>query len=255
MVSISNYNCIFENIDTVFFDKDGTFIDSHLYWGQIIKRRSRCLLDFYSINENKSDDICLSMGYDTISGKLIPEGPIALLPRCDVTIAVQNKLSSYGIDALKCDIEKIFDEVHEEFRSSIQKETATHVKILDGAEELFLSLKERNVKLGVITSDSRKNTEKILEYLNITQYFDLVMGKDDCDEPKRTGKPALVALKKLHSNPHNSISVGDAKMDFDMAFNADLEGAILVSTGQTPFSTLLNYTPFAVKSLREFKIK
>lgn len=255
MVSIYNNNCIFEDIDTVFFDKDGTFIDSHMYWGQIIKRRSKCLLDYYSLNEDLFDSICLSMGFDTISKKLIPEGPIALFPRCEVITEVQNKLLSYGIDALSCDIEKIFDDVHEEFRSTIPENTCTHIKTLDGAEELFNLLKEKNVKLGVITSDSRKNTQIILEYLNISKYFDLVMGKEDCDKPKRTGMPALAALKKLNSNPDKSVVIGDAKMDADMALNSKLKGSVLVSTGQTPFDTLLNYTPFAVRSLRELKIK
>lgn len=255
MFSIKNDNCIFENIDTVIFDKDGTFIDSHLYWGQIIRRRSSSIIDFYALPENCFDEICLSMGFDTTGNILTPQGPIALVPRSDVTVSVQKMLEKFKIDAQKCDIERIFDNVHSEFRSTVEDGTCSHVKILDGARELFRTLKKNNAKLAVITADSNKNTQKILEYLDIKEYFNLVMGKDDCEEPKRTGKPALLALEALNSKPENTIVIGDSKMDSDLAKNAALKGSIMVSTGQTPFETLLSYSDFVVKSLRELEIK
>ena len=86
MLSIYCENNVVENIDTVLLDKDGTFIDAHIYWGEIIKRRASKLIDFYKISNILFDKICLAMGYDVKINKLIESGPIALLPRNDVIL-------------------------------------------------------------------------------------------------------------------------------------------------------------------------
>ena len=38
-----------KNIDTVLFDKDGTIQDLHIYWGQIIRMRSRALIKIFKL--------------------------------------------------------------------------------------------------------------------------------------------------------------------------------------------------------------
>ena len=45
MIDIKIGNEIIKNIDTVLFDKDGTIIDSNIYWGEIIKRRSKKIIE------------------------------------------------------------------------------------------------------------------------------------------------------------------------------------------------------------------
>ena len=64
----------------------------------------------------------------------------------------------------------------------------------------------------------------------IEDAFDMYLGGDSNVGKKKTGKPAIYACEKLLI-PENVISIGDAKMDFDMAHRAGLKGSILVSTG------------------------
>ena len=141
--------------------------------------------------------------------------------------------------------------VHEKFLDEI----FDYVKPIKEAEVLFKRLKEKGVKLAVVTSDMKLNTDAILEKTNLAQYFDLVIGKDNCTKAKKTGEPALIALKLLNANANTTISVGDAPMDYEMAKNANLKGSILVSTGQIPETKLKQLTDTTVQNLSEVIVK
>jgi len=251
MINLYSKTWEIENIDTVIFDKDGTFIDSHLYWGRIIARRINAVIDYYDIEKKYFDDLCLALGYDTKLEMLIEQGPIALLPREEIICSLLNTLDKLGVEAESSVIDELFKKEHKLFQSEIYD----YIKILDGAKELFSKLKEKNVKLAVVTSDAYENTIQILEYLEIKDYFNLVMGKEACTEPKRTGKPAIKALDILKSKIENSICVGDAPMDSDMGRNANLKACILVSTGQIPRCELDKHSSYTVNSLKEVNIK
>lgn len=240
-----------KNIDTVLFDKDGTFIDSHIYWGRIIVLRIKAVMKFYNIPSQHFDELCLSLGYDTNTSKLIEKGPIALLAREAVINALIEKLSILGIKSEQDEIKEIFKNVHNEFL----KEIYDYIKPIKDAQILFDRLKLKGVKLAVVTSDTKANTEAILNHLDLSGYFDVVIGKDSCEKPKKTGEPALIALKLLNSTAETSISAGDAPMDFEMAKNAGLKGSILVSTGQIPEERLKEYVNTTVSSLKEVMVR
>lgn len=251
MINLKSKDWKISNVETILFDKDGTFINSHIYWGEIIRRRVKAVMSFYKISNDFFNELCLSLGLDCKAARLIPEGPIALLAREAVINSLIRKLNSLNIDAKSEEIEQIFKDVHKDFLPDIYE----YIELIDEAKNLFERLKQAGIKLAVVTSDTRANTEAILEYLNLTQYFDLVIGKDDCTKAKKTGEPALLALNKLNALAERTISVGDASMDYEMAKNAKLLGSILVSTGQTPLNELQTYTNTVVDSLKEVQIE
>lgn len=239
-----------DNIKAVLFDKDGTFINSHIYWGEIIKRRIHAVMQHFEIKEDLFDSLCSSLGLDTKTGLLIKEGPIAIFSREVVVTSLINKLKECGVSGNSSTIEEIFKKVHENFLPDIYN----YVKIIEDAKILFDKLKSVEIKLAVVTSDMHANTDAILKHLGLEKYFDLVIGKDDCSKAKKTGEPAKIALKKLNVKAENTISVGDAEMDYLMAKNAGLKGSILVATGQTPLEELLDYTPTSVEKLKEVHV-
>lgn len=239
-----------DNIKAVLFDKDGTFINSHIYWGEIIKRRIHAVMQHFEIKEDLFDSLCSSLGLDTKTGLLIKEGPIAIFSREVVVTSLINKLKECGVSSNSSTIEEIFKKVHENFLPDIYN----YVKIIEDAKILFDKLKSVEIKLAVVTSDMHANTDAILKHLGLEKYFDLVIGKDDCSKAKKTGEPAKIALKKLNVKAENTISVGDAEMDYLMAKNAGLKGSILVATGQTPLEELLDYTPTSVEKLKEVHV-
>ena len=80
MIDIVGKDFCIPKIDTVLFDKDGTLMDSNVYWGEIIKRRAKKIIDTYEVSLSEKE-LCLKMGYDTKEEKLLEEGPIAIVSR------------------------------------------------------------------------------------------------------------------------------------------------------------------------------
>ena len=249
MVAIFCNEYEFTNIEAVLFDKDGTFVDSNLYWGKLGENRINAIIDYYKMDKGLFNELCEVIGYNTKTGKLIYNGPLAVLSRDEVIETLVSYLKKY-VSADFETIDMIFNKVHEEFLKDVYKYT----KLIQGSVECFERLKDKGIKLAVVTSDCYANTCETLKSLKIDKYFDVVIGKDSCLEPKKTGKPALLALDKLNVQPSNAIVIGDAPMDGEMAINAKTQGCILVKTGQTSPKDLGKYATIVCNDLNDINI-
>ena len=49
MISLKTNNWQIDNIDTILFDKDGTFIDLHYFWGKMTELRIKEVIKKYKI--------------------------------------------------------------------------------------------------------------------------------------------------------------------------------------------------------------
>lgn len=250
MISIKTHKWRLDGIDSILFDKDGTFIDSHIYWGRIIELRIKAVMAEYNLPNNLFCELCFSLGLNYELHKLTPQGPIALLSKDEVIAEFLKKLTEYNVMSSEKELSKIFSSVNVDF----QKEMYEYIKLLPGAVELFENLKQCKIKMGVITSDMRGNLKQILNYLGIERYFDLVMGRDDCKEEKKTGIPATHAIKYLCVPEDRTLVIGDAPMDSLMAKNAGLRGSILVATGQLPLEELSKYSLHTIDDLTQMEI-
>ncbi|MEI7474775.1 MAG: HAD family hydrolase [bacterium] len=251
MINISTNHWSIDSINAVLFDKDGTLIDSHKYWGRIIERRALALISKFHLDKALFSDICLTMGLCTDKWKLIKEGPIALVNREQVIKILADYLLKLNIQVSHNDIDEIFVREHNEFLNEI----FDYIELLPDVIPLLKAIKAKSVKIAVVTSDSVKNTEETLKYLKIDNYFDLIIGKESTVEPKHTGIPALKAMELLKANNNETICIGDAPMDLIMAKNADLKAGIGITTGQIDYDELLEYSPYISTSLGDINIK
>ena len=239
-----------KNINTVLFDKDGTFLNDHKYWGKLAECRIHKIIEQFHLDKNSFNDLCFAIGQDPIKCRLIKNGPVGILSRNEVVEFMVNELKKYNVTTDFQEISDLFDVVHKEFSENIEK----YVESLEYSEDFIKNLKEKGVKLAVVTSDTYEHTLKTLEILNLKDMFDCVVGKDSCKEEKRSGKPALLALEKLNSNIEDTIVIGDASMDYQMGKNANLKGEILVATGQTDIEDLQKLSNCVVNNLSEVEI-
>jgi len=97
-------------------------------------------------------------------------------------------------------INKIQDNLYDEIQT---------VKIFSGMEKLFIDLKKRDYKLGILSSNLQKNVDKFIE-INKLNYFDIVY----CD-PSFLNKDQSIKrmLKTSHIKPENMTYVGDEIRD------------------------------------------
>ena len=92
-----------------------------------------------------------------------------------------------------------------------------HLALISGALSFLNSLKDSGGKLALVTTDSLRATRLTLEKLRIASFFEVVIGRESCLEPKSSGVPATIALRELGVPGKVSICVGDAPMDVHMA--------------------------------------
>ena len=121
MTVISGHNWQINGVKAVLFDKDGTFIDSHIYWGQIIRCRAKAIINAYGLSKERFSDICTVMGLELSGNRLLQQGPIALVSREEVIRILCDYLRSINVSASKRDIADLFVCVHKEFLPDIDR--------------------------------------------------------------------------------------------------------------------------------------
>ena len=94
--------------------------------------------------------------------------------------------------------------------------------------ELLDELKQREYKIGLVTSRLMNTTMQGLETFGIKDYFDAILTADDTPLHKPDPAPVNLTLAKLGSQPDNAVMLGDTMFDILCAKNANV-GSILVS--------------------------
>ena len=63
-ISLRTENWEINNIEAILFDKDGTFIDLHYFWGKMTELRAKKVLEFCPPKKITLEEICFILGYD-----------------------------------------------------------------------------------------------------------------------------------------------------------------------------------------------
>ncbi len=250
MISLKTSSWQIDNIETVLFDKDGTFIDLHYFWGKMTELRVREIIKRFNLKDNLFSELCLCLGFDIKNYKMIPDGITAMYSRSKIIEIFKHDLEKYEVKISEKELEGIFDDVSQEFYKNIHEYT----KPIDNAIEFIKKLHSKGIKLGIVTSDSVKSTKLTLKHFEWEYLFDSVIGRESSPHTKESGEPTKIALEELNANPQTTIMIGDAPMDSISAKNAQIEKTILVATGQIQENILSTTSPFTVKNLDDITI-
>ncbi|MCY3627819.1 MAG: phosphoglycolate phosphatase [Gammaproteobacteria bacterium] len=71
----------------------------------------------------------------------------------------------------------------------------------------------RKTRLGVVTNKRFDLTTILFQKLNLSNFFEVIVGGDTLTEQKPSPKPIEYACMKLHSNPSNTLYIGDSRTD------------------------------------------
>lgn len=99
------------------------------------------------------------------------------------------------------------------------------VQEYEGVYETILALKERNYKVGIVTTKMRKAVERGLIKGRLDQFFDVVVTFDDVKKTKPDPEPIELALKLIGSSADETIMVGDNSHDILAGKNAGTKTA------------------------------
>lgn len=250
MISLKTKNWQIDNIETVLFDKDGTLIDLHYFWGKMTELRASAVINKYGIDNSFFNKLCLFLGYDVDLKKMLSDGITALYSRSKIIEIFKTNLEELNIFALTSELENLFDEVASDFYENISEYT----KPIDTAIKFVNKLQKTGVKMGIVTSDSVISTDLTVKQFNWQKYFEVVIGRESHPDSKESGKPTILALQKMNAIPKTALMIGDAPMDFISAKNAEIEKIILVATGQIEKEKLLKTSKYVCQNLDEIEI-
>lgn len=183
MINLKTDNFEIDNIDTILFDKDGTFIDLHYFWGKMTEMRVLEIIKRFNLKEDLFSVLCLKLGYDTLNGKMLKDGITAMYSRPVIIEIFCKDLNNLGVSITEFQIEEVFDEVSKTFYENMSEYT----KPIEDAINFIKLVKSKGIKTGIVTSDAAKSTLLTLKHFHWERLFDVVIGRESTKETKESG--------------------------------------------------------------------
>jgi len=241
---------IIKDIQLVVFDKDGTLIDVHTYWVNMIKFRAELIIKKLCLGEKEKLGLMDSMGVDTNLWKIKPEGPVGIKKREIVLQAGVEYLMSHGM----FDQTDLFEEVFKEVDKNSMNHFNTIIRPLDGLFELFEGLKKRSCFIAIATTDRTERARLAMRHIGVEDSIDFIVGADLVKKPKPATDMVDLITNKLGIPKESSVMVGDAVSDVKMGVNAKFKASIGVASGLTTAEKLLEITPFVAPGIADIYI-
>ncbi len=104
--------------------------------------------------------------------------------------------------------------------------------------------------LGIVTTKTGSYSKILMEHFDLMQYFDVLIGREDVQNPKPHEEPIRKALEFLEHKNKEIWMIGDTKLDLISAQNAGIN-SIGVLSGYGDMVTLHKYSKYVMKDALE----
>lgn len=212
----------------VIFDKDGTLIDLDHMWGRLARAWVERLTAEAGDQELKRD-LYRSLGYDPLSGRIMPQSPLAIATRGQLQTIAAATLYRRGTPWAEAE-----DRTRLAFQAGgADLPLADLIRPLGNMVGLFRRLREAGVRLAVVTTDHRTETENTLDILGVAHLVDHLVCGDDGLPPKPSPDMLLAVCARSGIAPAGSAVVGDTVADLLMSSRAGagFKAAVLSGAG------------------------
>ena len=146
--------------------------------------------------------------------------------------------------------QKVWDYV-DSYKNRYRVISVEQTTLLENAFEA-VQLASKIARVSVVTTKTRMYTIPILDNFNITQYFEVITGRENVENPKPHPEPILKTLAQMNydKNSDEVYMIGDTKLDLICANEAKVN-AIGVLCGYSDEEELLKYTNIVKKDSLE----
>ncbi len=241
---------VIRDIRLFIFDKDGTLMELHYYWTQMVGLRAELICKDLGLGKDHVEKIAYAMGADMKTGRLRPEGPVGLKKREVVLQAAVDYLNGIGCK----DVHDLCFNAFQQVDDISSKDLKRFVRPIGGASELLRKAARCGCKTAIATIDRRERAKLAMECLGFADTIDLVIGADDVSRPKPDPEQINLILNAFKIDRENAIMVGDAATDVQMGANAGLKASIGVLTGLATKEQLKGITPYVVEDVSKIEI-
>lgn len=209
-------------IKAVLFDLDGTIIDTekyyHLYWPKAFAKFG------YTITDEQG------LGMRSLGSPYVEE--------------YAEKLFGKKID---------LTEIKKYARSCVDESVAKNgLELKDGVIECLNFLKNKNVKIAIVTATAIERTEKYIKDANIEMYFNDIISAKNVPHGKPAPDVYFTACEKLKIEPKETIAVEDSPNGVKSASAAGCN-VVMVPDQTEAEEEIMKYLFGNIKSLREFE--
>lgn len=234
MVTIRARNTIFEDVELIAFDKDGTLLDFSMYV-PIMLKRAQLICQKYNLDGKHHEKLEELLGLDPNTHEAIVGGAIHM-DRVSVIEQVFKYLSTHQVSSSIESISELFTNVDDIVSM------ANYVNPYKGVKQLLHTLKNKGIKTIIITHDSTEPAIKHLKAAGLANYFEIILGMDLNSPYKRKPSPDMLkyACDRLGISVTKALVVGDSNTDLLVAKNAGAIGSIGVTSGRYAADVLLD---------------
>jgi HAD superfamily hydrolase (TIGR01509 family) len=192
--------------ELVIFDKDGTLIDFHAMWGTW----ATDLVASLEIEANRplSEAAFQTLGFDPATGRIDPQGPLALEPAHLLRVTLANILIASGlsVEAAQAALERMWQ----------PPDPVALARPLTDLPRLFNLLRQYGARIAIATSDDRALTEATVAGLGLAALVDGLACADDGLSPKPAPDMILHLCRTLQVAPARTVMIGDNTVDLQM---------------------------------------
>ena len=191
----------------ILFDLDGTLIDS-----------TEAILESFSV------------AFKTFNAPV----PDEKLIKAEIGHPLDSMFSTLGVESSEVDAHV------QAYKMHYRKISCEKTVLLPQAREA-VELASQYASLGVVTTKTAKYSIELLEHMGLMHYFDVLIGREDVENPKPHPEPILKALSKIQSNRSKYWMIGDTPMDILAAKAANIN-SVAVTCGYADKASLLEHT-------------
>jgi phosphoglycolate phosphatase-like HAD superfamily hydrolase len=234
--------------DWVAFDKDGTLIAFEVMWGRLAEAWVDRLAGGAG-QETLWQELYDSLGYDPVLQRTKPQSPLAIATTGELHTIMAVTLYRHGVS---------WPDAHERVRLAM--EAGDELALADLVEpagdvvSLFAHLHDAGVRVAVVTTDARADTEETLRLLGVERLVDSVVCGDDGLVSKPAPDMLHAASEGLGQDVIRCAVVGDTLGDLGMAERAGAGLRVAVLTGAGDPTILAQHADVVLDSIDDISV-
>lgn len=121
-------------------------------------------------------------------------------------------------------------------------ELCVNTQIYSGVPEFLKHCQTLNIKMACVTNKPVKLAQGLLDALELSSYFRVVLGGDSLPERKPHPLPLLHCMQSLNTSASQSLMIGDSSNDVEAARRAGID-CIVVSYGYNHGESIYDCQP------------
>jgi len=112
--------------------------------------------------------------------------------------------------------------------------------LLPGAKEAIYEASQF-ARLGIVTTKTGLYSRELMEHFGVMEHFEVLIGREDVENPKPHPEPILKALEKMKAESVSAWMIGDTRLDVEASQKAGI-GCVAVTSGYDNKEQLITLT-------------